>query len=102
MKINKNSETATTGEGHLSKSELERTVPTTNNPDTKRRFSVVVRLAYISEFPVYIDASSREEAAIRAEINTAKEHANGGGSDFQSYEVSHLSVDPVDGGQDND
>jgi len=70
--------------------------------DTKKKYSVILRVAKISEFAVCIEASSKEEAAIRAEINTARKPHKRRCSGCQYYEVSHLSVDLVDEGQDND
>jgi hypothetical protein len=69
--------------------------------DTKK-YCVVLRLAEISEFAVCIEASSRAEAVMRAEINAAKNYPDCGQSGRTCYDVSYLSVEPVEGGKVNE
>jgi hypothetical protein len=59
MKTHKNSRTATTREGHLSKSELERAVPTTNAPT---KYEVTLVFKTWSRAKVFLEATSLEDA----------------------------------------
>jgi len=96
MKTHKNSRTATTGEGHLSKSELERAVPTTNTP---KKYDVCLRLEQISLFWLTIEATSQIEAIKKAQAldSTVSQ-------DWELVEEeTHVdSVEPLEGGQDNE
>jgi len=96
MKTHKNSRTATTREGHLSKSDSERAVPTTN---TTKKYDVCLRLEQISLFWLTIEATSQAEAIKKAQAldSTVSQ-------DWELVEEeTHVdSVEPLEGGQDNE
>lgn len=77
--------------------------------DIKPRYRVVLHRTKTYKFTVYIEASSRFEAAMRAEINAVKELPDCECSgdccacpDCPHYEVFYKSVDVVEGGQENE
>jgi len=96
MKTNKNSKTANTREGHLSQSELERAVPTTN---TAKKYDVCLRLEQTSHFWLTIEATSEAEA-----LKIADTFDSTVSQDWELIEEStHVdSVQSAEGGQNND
>ena len=96
MKTDKNSRTATTREGHLSQSELERAVPTTN---TATKYEAILSFKQFSRAKIIIEAMSLAEAEEKANAIESDEiddwnPCNG--------EVSLDSVEPVEGGQSHE
>ena len=96
MKTHKNSRTATTREGHLSKSELERAVPTTN---AKKKYEIRLYWTQYNHATLIIEAQSMAEAEEIAD-NIESEEVD----DWNPVEgeLTVDSIEPVEGGQDNE
>ena len=96
MKTDKNSKTATTREGHLSKSELERAVPN-NNTTTKYEGAFII--GTFGRVRFLIEAASISDAALKAEKMRAKllKHPH-----LCCGLVSIESIKLIKGGQDNE
>ena len=64
--------------------------------DTKKEYSVYLRLAEISEFAVVVEADSQKQAELKAKTEIEEEHPNCGCSGCPHYEVSVISAWPIE------